>query len=205
MKSENYRKWGIVRTGSTAEISEKYAALRSLANKSGDHLAELDIFASEMRSRRFWQDHPFGSGAGRFWFGLIYGSISDFGRSVWRPLIIWLLALFAGVCLHLVAFAFETNVSFSNVLSVQCVEGTENPLAESTYLSLAHGAVFGMGNPERVKIAQRCLFGVENSATGLSSVPRLPISMAIFSIFHSFIAGICFFLAGLAIRNNFRA
>lgn len=199
------RKLGMFKIADGIANAEKYAALRALASKSGDQLSELDFYASEMRARRFWQDKPMGRGAGRFWFGLLYDIASDFGRSIWRPLAIWWVALSVAVTFNLISFSGTQNISLSQIPAAKCVDGPDVPVNEAIYLALAQGAVFGVGNPERVKISQRCLFGVENSATGLSSVPKMPVSVAIASVVHSMISGVCLFLLGLAIRNNFRA
>lgn len=185
--------------------AEKYAALRALAAKSGDQITELDFYASEMRARRFWQDKPVGSGAGRFWFGLAYDLASDFGRSIWRPLLIWVVAIMLATAVNVVAFSRSQSVPLQAVAEADCVSGDGSPLAEAMYLALAQGAVLGLGNAERVKISQSCLFGVETLPAGLTGVPKMPIFVAVSSVLHSLVSGVCLFLFGLAIRNNFRA
>ena len=61
---------------------------------------ELEFFAQEIRSQRFGSDWPLPiifwsrkawSTVLRFWFGMLYGLFSDFGRSTFRPVVAWLL------------------------------------------------------------------------------------------------------------------
>jgi hypothetical protein len=75
------------------DISTRYRRLRQFAAEAQDYEREREFFAQEMRCRRFWLDRPFGEGLGRFWFGWLYGGLSDFGRSFGRPLLIWMLSI----------------------------------------------------------------------------------------------------------------
>lgn len=49
------------------------------------------------RARRFWHDRPFNiiGGAGRFWLGLLHEAGSNFGRSISRPILLWLGSVLA--------------------------------------------------------------------------------------------------------------
>jgi Pentapeptide repeats (9 copies) len=71
------------------EHASRYRRLRKLASATQDRERELEFFAQELRCRRFWLDKPLGRGLTRFWIGWIYGGISDFGRSLTRPLALW--------------------------------------------------------------------------------------------------------------------
>lgn len=75
------------------DISTRYRRLRQFAAEAQDYEREREFFAQELRCRRFWLDRPFGEGLGRFWFGWLYGGLSDFGRSFGRPLLIWALSI----------------------------------------------------------------------------------------------------------------
>jgi hypothetical protein len=76
----------------SSDVAAKYRVLKKMAVEGHDQERELEFAAQEHRARRFWVDRPFGGGAVRFWLGLIYDQLSNFGRSVLRPLSI--LALF---------------------------------------------------------------------------------------------------------------
>ena len=72
----------------------RYSRLRKLAADTQDCERESEFFAQELRCRRFWFDKPLGRGWGRFWLGWIYGGISNFGRSLSRPVCLWILSIF---------------------------------------------------------------------------------------------------------------
>jgi hypothetical protein len=76
-----------------SDISARYRRLRQFASDNKDHEREREFFAQELRARRFFLDKPFGSGLGRFWFGWLYGGLSDFGRSFGRPMLTWALSI----------------------------------------------------------------------------------------------------------------
>jgi hypothetical protein len=76
-----------------SDVSARYRRLRQFAAEAQDYEREQEFFARELRCRRFWLDRPFGEGLGRFWFGWLYGALSDFGRSFGRPLLVWALSI----------------------------------------------------------------------------------------------------------------
>lgn len=103
-----------MKMGGNGDIAARYRRLRQFAADAGDYEREREFFAQELRARRFWIDHPFGHGLGRFWLGWLYGGLSDFGRSVGRPLLCWALTvpLFA-----LVYLAMRRSVYFAGAPS----------------------------------------------------------------------------------------
>jgi uncharacterized protein YjbI with pentapeptide repeats len=79
------------------DATARFRELKRRAEDARDHDRELEFFAQEIRTSRF---HAKGlpsfvprAWEWRFWFGLLYGTFSDFGRSLWRPLLFWLLLL----------------------------------------------------------------------------------------------------------------
>ncbi len=92
-----------MRVGRDARETVRLRQLRHLARAGLDHEHEGAFYAEELRAARFWRDRPLGRGAGRFWLGWLYGGLSNFGRSVLRPLVLWALTtvLFALVYLGL--------------------------------------------------------------------------------------------------------
>lgn len=100
------------------DIPAHYRALKRLAIEGHDGDSEQVFFAGEMTSARFatdwplpltranwtwlprrvnaipfvfWRTNAWG-GFYRFWFGLLYQLLGDFGRSVLRPLMLWVVA-----------------------------------------------------------------------------------------------------------------
>ncbi|HUS95362.1 MAG TPA: hypothetical protein VMX97_01335, partial [Hyphomicrobiaceae bacterium] len=65
----------------------KFRELLRYAIQGEDHTRELEFHAQTIRSSRFVFDWPWHS---RFWLGCLYGACSNFGRSLIRPLILWL-------------------------------------------------------------------------------------------------------------------
>lgn len=70
------------------DAAAKFRKLKKMAMEAEDHDREMEFHAQEIRCRRFWEDYPSWNGRGvtRFWLGWIYGGLSDFGRSIVRPL-----------------------------------------------------------------------------------------------------------------------
>lgn len=77
-----------------AELVAEYRAIRRVAIQAADYEREQMAFKGEIRSKR-GTEHKWYHAA--FWYGLAYDTLSDFGRSLSRPSLIWLvsIALFA--------------------------------------------------------------------------------------------------------------
>lgn len=75
-----------------ADYAARFRRLRQLAAETHDNERVQWFFAQEVRCRRFWRDKPFGRGKAKFWLGWIYGGLSDFGRSMLRPLALWVIS-----------------------------------------------------------------------------------------------------------------
>jgi hypothetical protein len=86
-------------------IPARWRSLKRLAIQGHDTERELEYHARELRSQRFVTDWPlpflFWGWVGflRFWFGVLYGAFSDYGRSIFRPALLW-LATIAVAALH---------------------------------------------------------------------------------------------------------
>ncbi len=80
----------------------RFRALKRLAIQGHDHDAEMKFFAGEIKSARFVSDFPLTwriwsgkawSSVARFWFGWLYQVVADFGRSLFRPFMLWLATI----------------------------------------------------------------------------------------------------------------
>jgi hypothetical protein len=83
------------------EYAARYRGLRRLAADTQDYDREREFFAQELRCRRFWHDQPLGKSFARFWIGYLYGGVSDFGRSIVRPMVLWLATILVFTLLYL--------------------------------------------------------------------------------------------------------
>lgn len=184
----------------------KYRSLKKIANENHDHLVELNMFIDEMRARRFWYDKPFSlkDGAGRFWWGLIYGWISDYGRSMFRPLLGWAVCLFIFAA---IAFS-QARVEAINV----CRTTGDNPIQAAFSISSFYSLPFiSLKNTDTIKKDYVCLYGSKklNKTTNNRDVrnvmiPNLSRWFSFWSLINSVLSGAFIFLFLLAIRNQFK-
>ena len=95
---------------SNPDRSARYRALKRFAIDGHDHAREQEYFAGELKALRGYPDRllpnplnwfrrdedgnrlPVWSGGARYWIGLIYQLMSNFGQSMLRPLGWWALA-----------------------------------------------------------------------------------------------------------------
>ncbi len=200
------------------DASAKFRRLKKLAFEAQDQTREQEFFAQELRCRRFWYDKPFGRGVARFWLGWFYGGVANFGRSLLRPVTLWLLliALFSAYYLgqrpsvhsdqpwaaasHVPTQASFTQRSFGNVFAAEsapCVTGNSNPVGEALYLSLRNAMLKldwdDVGTARRVF---GCLYGVEISGNSI-----IPLSVSAVSLFQSMLSAGLIFMFLLALRN----
>ena len=73
---------------SDSDAPAKFRELKQFAIDTGDNRSTLNFRAEEIRSSRWVTDWPWHL---RFWFGYLYGLLSSFGRSILRPLFLWVL------------------------------------------------------------------------------------------------------------------
>jgi hypothetical protein len=93
---------GIAKQSALRDMPARWRAPKRLAIEGHDTERELQFFSGEMRSARFagdwplpwpiWKTNPWG-GFLRFWAGLLYQVFSNFGRSLVRPFLAWVLCI----------------------------------------------------------------------------------------------------------------
>jgi uncharacterized protein YjbI with pentapeptide repeats len=211
---------GLLRCCAVACDSREHARLRklrSMAAAGKDHENELLFNAYEIAARRFWVDKPW-SGfvpGGRFWLGWFYGLISDYGRSIMRPLVAWSLV----VCLFWGVFFFCTTdfpalgygTRCHGVASKTKEENGQDKLkarrftgpgGQALALSFRNALVINRMEPAASRQMYGCLYGFR-SAGGLQQ-PDIPPSVTFLSALQAFLSAILLFLAGLGVRNMFR-
>jgi hypothetical protein len=204
--------------------------LRRRAIESNDHERGLEFLAQELRTSRFhakglpdfiprvWE--------GRFYFGLAYGALSNFGRSIWRPLLCWLALLFvcaafylganadmrkaravlnpSGAVETLIAYARTTRAALTN--PPLCVErgliGTTDPATEAIQLSLQNALFFEGARSDANRRTLGCLYGLGDPVQ--EKHPTIPPRVSLISTLQTVVSGILLFLLLLAVRNLLR-
>lgn len=101
------------------ELPARWRALKRLALQGHDHVREQEYFAEELLALRGnpdkllpdprnWfrpdangQRKPIWPGGGRYWLGLLYQGLSNFGRSASRPLLWWITSSLVFAFLYL--------------------------------------------------------------------------------------------------------
>lgn len=166
-------------------------SLRKIAANSQDHSQYLNLFAQELRARRYWQDKPFGKGFDRFYFGFIYQWLSDFGRSILRPILFWIAGV--GVLLALV---------LTNSLSKSCAVDWAKT-TDAAYFSLINSlpgiGLFTGQKREKLLLSILC----EKAAPATSKVVSANFWDFVF-LFHGLWQALIIFLFLLAVRNHFK-
>jgi uncharacterized protein YjbI with pentapeptide repeats len=76
----------------------KFRELKGYAIDGEDSVRELEFHAQEIRSSRFVSDWPWHL---RFWLGYLYSTFSDFGRSLLRPLVLWVAIIAISAAIYL--------------------------------------------------------------------------------------------------------
>jgi hypothetical protein len=162
----------------------KYRAIRALAIQSHDYQNELTAFKGEVRSRRGTTENY---RHGAFWFGLAYDGLADFGLSISRPLLFWLLSL------PVFGAAYLVNAGKLTTGLAQCLDGSVVWL-KALIFSLKNAVLFVNWDREQIQAAYVCLYGQQT----------VPTTNALIQMGQSIWSGILIFLFLLAVRNQFK-
>lgn len=193
-------------------LSSYWRSLKRLAIQGHDHERELIFFAEEIKSQRGIQDKALPNplnylsnklvwqGGTRYWFGYLYQYLSDFGRSVMRPLL-WLLILGVLFYIFYLKYPIEDNPTLTHddpitQLTISC-ERSEAAI----YLSARSALPFLPANSysEKTNRSYECLYG--KNSEGKANKPNVAV---FFSIAQTILSTILIFLSLLALRNHFR-
>jgi hypothetical protein len=207
------------------DLSARWRALKRLAIQGHDHMRELEFFKGELKARRWSEDKPLSA---VFCFGLFYGWLSDFGRSIVRPLFWWATSIVCFAPLYLGAHFDRTGQPFSTlgwtidrfVLQpfgaavappLRCMAGSGDPWWAALCVSARKALLFfGLDSSDKLTLNYACLYGV---VTQQSAPPGqlpmrfyldVPNSVIAFGIAQHIISTVLLFLVLLAIRNHFR-
>ncbi len=205
------------------DLSARWRALKRLAVQGHDHEREQAFFKGELKARRWTTDKPWHA---VFWFALLYQWLSDFGRSMVRPLLWWGAGVlgFAGLYLGrhpalagnlLSGFDWAvkrvTELPGSAAPPLSCMAGPGDPWSAAIGLSLRKGLLFaGLDSTDKLNQIYGCLYGIYTDKTVVTGQlpnafsPVIPDAVAFFGLAQLLFSAVLIFLFLLAVRNHFR-
>jgi uncharacterized protein YjbI with pentapeptide repeats len=169
----------------------KYRALRGLAIAAHDYENEARAFKGEIRSRR-GTDHRAWDGV--YWVGLFYDVLSDFGRSIMRPALAWLLSIPA------FAIAYLADAGRLLTATATCTDGSSPVWMKSAVFALKNSILFVNWDREQIRSAYACLYDQPASQADLV----VPTTNALIQVGQSVWSAVLIFLFLLAVRNQFK-
>ena len=192
--------------GASVGAPERWRALRRLAVQGHDHERELLFFKGEMMARRGTRDTWTNLW---FWMGWTYQILSDFGRSLTRPLLGLAIAVAAFACLY----ALPNDAVLEGPLArrIPCQAGSGDVRVATLVLSL-HNAmpVAGIAATGKLPQVYACVYGLDaDTASPLgrsasTNPPIVPDAVVLLGFCQSVVSAVLVFLALLAVRNRFR-
>ena len=182
-----------------ADLAARWRALKRLAVAAHDHDRELLFWQGEVLARRWSVDKPWHA---LFYFGLFYGWLSAFGRSVVRPLIGWVLGLLVFAWHYLSPHLRD---------GWPCEVGPGNAPMAALGLSLRNALVLpGSGSATRLDQIHACLYGIHGGPAMTPAPlparfqPVIPDAIAFAGVAQNLWSAVMLFLLLLALRNHFR-
>lgn len=207
---------GSVREGKgRASLSARYRALKRLAIQGNDYENELEFFSDELIARRGVQDfmlpkfdetrHLTWPNPARYWFGRGYELLSDFGRSLTRPLLTWVCVTF----LFGVYYCFQHSTLSLSKVSVaggtttvhrgpQCRDDNYDAFYAALQYALNRALIVGGDSSDADKRALKCLYGSDADGS------IIPTAVFFAGKAQTLTSAVLIFLFLLAIRNQFR-
>ena len=190
--------WGKVKeffTEGDLEKEGRWRALKRLAAQGHDHASEQLFFRGEFLARHGVADRY---RRASFWVGVLYQIFSDFGRSLFLPLMWWAVGVLVFTLIYL-----GYHPSCGEWFSSECVAGTGNPRISALGLS-AHKslpAVSGFGFGDKIQQFHACLYGIQRENLFRPIIPDIVSFLAVLQVLFS---SVMIFLFLLAVRNHFR-
>ena len=164
------------------DLESRWRVLRRLASQDYDHERERRFLREELIARRWVTDKPWRA---FFWVGILYQVLSDFGRSLSRPLVFWVLVWFGFGLLY-----FELANEQNHCAGMRQYYAAFSLSLQRNFAALSN--LIGFGSLQEQHLM--CLYGArKGDATVLYlGVVQLVLSSALI------------FLALFAVRNRFR-
>jgi hypothetical protein len=164
-----------------------YRAIRRMAVQGSDYEREQMAFKGEIRCKRWTEHKPWHPA---FWFGLAYDALSDFGRSIARPMAIGAASWLAFAA----AYFWNAGVPLPEWGAACASDGAPRALKALT-LSAANS--LPLIGSSRGEIATQFY-------TGCLQLPHIPAWSPILQISQTLWSTVLIFLFLLALRNQFK-
>jgi hypothetical protein len=155
-----------------ASLISQYRAIRRMAIQGADYEREQMAFKCEIRSKRA-TEHRWYHAA--FWYGLAHDAFSDFGRSMSRPLALWLFSI--------VLFAGAYLISSGKVAREICLAADASNFDSALVVSWRNALPFVGIDPKADRVASECLYGasvygdiaIQGRSKNMECRPNLPL------------------------------
>ena len=164
----------------------QYRAIRRMAIQGADYEREQMAFKGEIRCKRGTEHKPWHTA---FWFGIAYDAFSDFGRSIARPLGIWLASAIAFAAIY----AWDAGVAVSDWVSACADDGAPKVLKALTLSAANSLPLLGSSRGEVAADFYKCL-----------ALPHVPAWSPLLQIGQTLWSAVLLFLFLLALRNQFK-
>ena len=175
------------------DVRVRWRTLRRLATQAHDHEREQLFFREEVLSARWISDKPWQA---FFWCGVFYQLLSDFGRSVSRPILSWLI-WWLGFCA--IYLFLRHDLEGTDVGKACSQPDFGEPWIAALGLSLYRSLPVLSGLSDRIPGFHASLYGV-----GDPCVPLVPIAVSFLGVVQTVVSTGLLFLVLLALRNRFR-
>ncbi len=170
-----------------AGLIPHYRAIRRMAIQGADYEREQMAFKGETRSKRGTEHKPWHTA---FWFGIAYDALSDYGRSIARPLAIWVASALAFAAIY----AWNAGVAVSGWGSACADDGASKALKA---LTLSAANALPLIGSSRSEVAREFY-------TECLALPHAPAWSPILQIGQTLWSAVLLFLFLLALRNQFK-
>lgn len=193
-------------TNDENDTSAHWRHLRRLAQEGHDHEREMDFLAGDILSRRGVIDHAFGKNWPLFWVGLFYQWVSNFGRSIFRPLLWWFGSMIFFAHSYLFANVLPRFGAKTPLLDAECFHDFGSAIGNALNLSFARSSVVGnLWARDGVTRAMQCLYNTDNGPFKADEpTVHLPGWVIASGYAQTLFSAVMIFLFLLAVRNHFR-
>jgi hypothetical protein len=183
---------GFWQAGKRSLIAE-YRAIRRVAIQGASYERQHFALKGELRSRRWTMDKPWHAG---FWLGLLYDGVADCGRSIMRPLFVWLISLVTFSAFYLYIAGVPLNE-----WQGACEGSTTQKWEKAASLSLNSGVPLIGSLSEEARSFYAC---VSQAALLAGPHAEIPLTAAGLQALQLLMSAALIFLVLLGLKNRYK-